>query len=1065
MNEKRIHNRDVLGELIILVLLGVLLTAGPSMAQESAIVDLEESPAVSTDVDIAAGPLAGALMDFTRQTGISVIFDNRKVGGLTTPSVRGQLSPEDAMTALLTQSGLGYRVINAQTWAIFLSTEQSEINAHEEAAIPIDDSVRRLRDEIIVTASYRTPSSLAGARSFYTIDGEQLRLNGALNIAEPLFELPATVTSVSSANTALLLASGGLNLADLRGLGPQRTLVLVNGRRFIRTSGGNATILGVDLNSIPAPFVDRIEVVNQSAGAAIGMEAVAGAINIVTREEIDGIALTADGGISALGDAEEYSVSILAGKRFDDDRGRFTLGVTYASEPSLLAQEREALSSPYGFSFNGLQTEYFPGASFEPGFGGSQFSPNSRLSGVVTQTGDTKLFFGSQSQVIAEDGQSFEPNQFRLDQLYNWLTDFSALPEIERIVGYGSGAYEFSPTHKAFIEFHFSDIDVETQVASSPVGPFRGRTREFGDAIIVSATHPDAPSGLLAEAELIAGEPVSSFLIDRRFVELGPRRREIDRRSFQVVGGIEGNLGGDWNYEVSYQFGANRTLDTATGLADADRLQTALDASLCASVAGCTPINIFAPSTITSAQAAFILGDPRERVIKTREQIGQVKFSGPIYRNRGEEGFVTAGLEHRRERFEDVFDQTNNGAVHGEFFIPGAFGKIALTEAYVNANLPILVDVPWSRFFEVGGAYRLTIRQGINEFSNFSGNARWSPIDGLEFYAQTFHGGRSPNVMEQFGTGPNSFAFYFDPCDSSFGAPSGTLADRCAENSPLGVGQTGFMQDGHLAFSERTGNPDLRQETINSRLFGASLDMHAIAPSFPGNLTLSADWRRHRVNDAAVSLNLRQILNRCYSDPDLLDETCGVNPVTGNFFIQRDIVTRQIVEVESAPFNGGEILTSGLDGRMQYLLDIEGSPLIDTFALDILYTYIHRVRDQGFANDLDIQSEGSIAFPRHQIHATTSLGTDQLKTVWTVRRRGAAASILDIDDPAFQAPAVTYVDTAIQWRPDNNVILYAGVENLFSTDVPVVAAAPNGFYFEHYDPIGRRFFAGVKAEF
>ena len=1064
MNKRRVLY-DVLGGIFYSVLSGVALASPASMAADSIAASTAADNEQSFAIEIAPGALANTLTDFTRQTGISVIFDNRNVGGLTSPALNGRYTAQEAMQALLIQTGLSFRVVNKQTWAIVVDPSKPAVDHGDQAVKTIDATARKLRDEIIVTASYRNPSQIAGARAFYTLDGEQMRLNGALNIAEPIFELPATVTSVSSANTALLLSSGGLNLADLRGLGPERTLVLVNGRRYIRTSGGNGNILGVDLNAIPAPFVERIEVVNQSAGAAIGMEAVAGAVNIVTREDIDGIALTLDGGISQWGDAEEYSASVLAGKQFDDDRGRIALGVAFASEPSLLAQERDAISSPYGFSTNGIQSFGGPGAVFGPGFGGSNFTPNSRLSAVVTQTGDVSYFNSAERQVIALDGGSFEPYEGRLDQLYNWLNDFSALPEIERLIGYGSGGYEISPTHKAFVEVHFADIDVGTQIASSPVSAFRGQDTQFGDAIVVPANHPDAPAGLLAAAEAIAGEPISDFLLDRRFVELGPRRRDINRRSFQVAGGIEGSLGGGWKYDVSYQYGANRTFDTAIGLADVDRLQTAIDASACALVAGCSPINIFAPSTITPSQAAFILADPRERIIKTREQIGQVRFSGPIYELRGEEGFITAGLEHRRERFEDEFLTASTAGVHGEFFIPGAFGKVALTEAYINANLPILVDVPWARFLEFGGAYRLTIRQGINEFSNFSGSARWSPIEGLEFYAQAFHGGRSPNVMEQFAAGPDIFTSFGDPCDTSNGPLSGEVAVNCADPGPLGAGGPGFVQDNALAFSERSGNPQLRQETVNSRLFGASVDVHALAPVLPGIMTISADWRRHRVTDVAVSLGFFEILERCYASTGLLDVTCGQNPVTGNRFIQRDILTRQIVEVESTLFNGGEILTSGLDARLQYLLDIDGPPLLETIALDVLYTYIHRIRSEGFRDDMETISEGLVPFPRHQIHATASIGTDELKSVWTVRRRGSAASFRDIADPAYQAPAVTYVDTAIQWRAGGNAILYAGVENLFNRDVPIVAGAPNGFYFEHYDPIGRRFLPASKLSF
>lgn len=1007
--------------------------------------------------EIEAGALARALKSFSKQTGVSVIFDNRIVGNRYAPALDGAYDAEEALSLLLADASLTFKKINEHTWAII---HDPNADRSVEKITPPDDRVVEksgLRDEIIVTANYRPPNHQLGARALYTLDGEQLRLNGALNIAEPIFELPATVASISSANTALLISSGGLNLADLRGLGPERTLVLVNGRRYIRTSGGNGNILGVDLNSIPAPFVDRIEIVNQGAGATIGMEAVAGAVNIVTREDIDGIALTADGGISELGDAAEYSVSALAGTHFDDERGRFAVGLTYASEPSLLIQQRERISAPYGFA---------PDDSFAPGFGGSHFTPNGRLSGVVTDDGSVRFFSSDERLAFSPDGQSFEPFEGRLDQLYNWTTDFAALPEIERIIGYATGGYEFAPSHFLYAEFHAAQVNVDTQIASSPVALTRGRNPLYGDGILVAADNPFAPPGLLSAAESAAGEPVSAFLLDRRFIELGPRRRDINRRTFQAVLGAEGVFGGDWRYDVSYQFGNNRTRDVARGIADGGRLSIALDSSACAAASGCAPINIFGSTSITPAQADFIRAAPRERVIKTREQIAQAKISGPVYSHNGMDAYVTLGVEHRREKFDDnpKFSSAMDQAL-GEFMLPGSTGEIALTEPFVTANLPLIVDAPMARFFEIGGAYRYTARHdGGGGFSNVSGNARWSPADGVEIYAHVFHGGRAPNVMELFSAGPNFNSLFFDPCDTGAGALDMVVADNCASSGPLGVGP-GFTQENMLTIYESGGNPMLDEERVNSRLFGASVDVHAVADWTPGILTISADWRDHRVKKAIGDFSPILALNDCYNSEGLSSFFCGVNPATGNPFIERDPVTGQVVKLEAANLNKSMLRTSGLDARLQYLAEFDGVPLADTFALDVLYTYTHRVRSEGVFDVDEKIKEGLIDFPKHQIHATASLGTEDLKTVWTVRSRGSAVSSFDFADPAFRAPAVTYVDISVQWRLNPTTIFYGGVENLFDRDIPIVALAPNGFFFEHYDPIGRRFFAGVKAEF
>ncbi len=1025
----------------------------------------DRSQPESAIFNLRVGALVDSLKDYSEQTGISIIYNNRLVREKKSEPVSGIYPPDQALKILLSGSGLGYREISDNTWAIY---EESDETAKVDNTLLVAGDTgehRALQDVIVVTATYRVPINTAGARTLYTLDGEQLRLNGSLNVAEPIYELPSSIASVSSANTALLSSTSGLNLADLRGLGPERTLVLVNGRRYTRTSGGNGTILGVDLNSIPAPFVERIEIVNQGAGASLGVEAVAGVVNIVLRDEIDGIALTMDGGISEHGDAAEYSFSVLAGKHFGDDRGRFIAGVTFASEPSLLVQQRPRISSPYGFGLDG-QRSFDEGAVFAPGFGGSPATPNGMLSGIVTTSGDTQLFnFSTAPIVFSPDGQSFEPFEARLDQLYNWTTDFSALPEIERIIGYASGEFEITPDHNAYTEFHYAQSDTQSQIASSPVFSGRGRSRAFGDAIFISADNPFVPAGLLAEAEQSAGQAVSGFLLNRRFVELGPRVRNITRKTFQVVAGVEGAINEKWRYDLSYQYGRNRVRDIATGLADNGQLQIALDANRCMVATGCTPINIFGSATITQSQADFIRANPLERIIETREQIAQLKVSGPLYENNGKNALVSIGVEHRREALNDqqVFSPTVDQTL-GEFIIPGATGETALTELFLNASFPLIVDAPWTQSLEIGGAYRFTKRHGVSSFSNISGNLNWSPFNGIEFYAHVFHGGRAPNIMELFAAGPNNNIRFSDPCDTQFGLPTGVVAENCAMDGPLGVPNT-FTQEYGLALYESTGNAFLEEERINSRVFGATSNIHALWPLLPGDLTISANWWRHGVTNVVSRNDGGTALQRCYGSENLSDFLCGINPVTGNLFIQRDPVTRQVTKVETIFLNNGMLRTSGLDARLQYFAEFSGFALADTFSLDALYTYTHRSRSQQNLSTAEDVLEGLAAFPRHQLHITASLGTETYKTVWTVRRRGKALSSRAIDIPETHIPAVVYVDAAFQLRPTQNTILFAGVENLFDTKMPIVAFAPNAYFFEHYDVIGRRFFAGIKAEF
>ena len=1031
---------------LIAIALMVFAMSGSSLAAHT-----EDGEMRTFSIDSQS--MSAALKLFSEQSGVALIFDHRYTEGQMSGALAGDYKLAEAFEILAGGAGFRKETVNEHTWAVVQIADQTKLSRAEKFAAPLEIPDRR--DEIVVTASYRAPLPNAGEKTLYTIESEELRTSGAQNVSEPIFELPASVSSVTSANTALLLSSNGLNLADLRGLGPERTLVLVNGRRFIRTSGGNGSIYGVDLNAIPTPFVERIEIINQGAGATLGLEAVAGAINIVTTENFNGLMLSAEGGISEEGDAGEYSFSAMGGADFLDGAASATFGVTYAVEPSLFLQDRPDLAMPYGFS---------PAGEFLPGYGGSSFSPNSRISGVITQGGAVEILPRDAQPLVSADGQSFEIFTGAIDQRFNWTENFSALPEIDRLIAYGSAEVALGGSHAFFAEVHAADVDVHSSIAASPVSFFRGNNPATGDSVFVPIGAGIEPVGLQTAVESTIGAPIAGYLIERRFTELGPRLRDINRRTLQYTFGFDGDIAPDWSYEVSFQNGTSRIEDLASGQADSDKLRIALNPGLCAATPQCSSVNIFAPDTIDQAGASFILADPRERTLKTREQVWQGKVSGLLYDYRGQNGAVTMGVEHRRETFRDiqVGGQALSAAL-GEFIVPGASGKTSITEVYGNILLPILVDAPLARKFIIGGAARYAKRSDVDGFFNISGNVQWAPIDGAEFYGQIFHGGRMPNVMELFSQGPNSYSSFFDPCGDLSGA-SDTLLANCASPGPLGV-VSGFQQTGFLLSAESVGNEFLREETVDTFLIGASTDVKTIIDNFPGDLSLGVDWRDHRVSDLIKQPRYSEILGECFSSNGLSVNFCGQNPATGTPFIVRDPVSGQITSVTTTFLNGGTLKTNGLDARAKYFADLGDFELADEFGLDFLYTYTHRVRYEDVYEPGVVEQAGLIEFPRHQIHATASLAKNDFRTAWTVRRRSKTTATFASDDPAFDAPARTYVDMSIQWRPENGLILYGGVENLFDRDIPVFAGAEGGFALEQFDFIGRRFFAGVRAEF
>ncbi len=1008
---------------------------------------------------VPGGDLNESLKHFSDQSGVSLVYDHRIVSGRNAPPLTGALTTHDALGMLLNDSSLDYLEIDQSTLAIIKRRVVVELMPElPPSGYDLVKDRARL-DEIIVTASYRAPGADTGMRINYSLDAESLELSGAQSVAEPIHDLPANVASVSAANTQLLISAGGLNLADLRGLGPIRSLVLVNGRRFARTNGGNGNIYGVDLNAVPTALIDRVEIINQGAGASLGTDAVAGAVNIVMRDHIEGIAFGAHGGISEHGDAAEYSLSLFAGETFADGRGKLSGGVVYAMDPSLFFTDRDYLSQPYGFALDDRRATAKDG-EFTPGFGGSTFTPAGFIAGAVDQSGNTALFGNAADQLRLTPG-GYEVFEGRLDQLYNWLNGFSALPEIDRLHGYGRVDYEASSSVSIFGELFFANVDTISQIAPTPVAADTGFSAAYGDSILVPADHPDAPTGLRDAIEASVGGPIESFLINRRFIELGPRNNDIKRQVIDFVLGADFDLGEGWVLDASYKFGQSRTDFASTGYPDASRVAIAVDPVLCAATPGCVPLNIFSAQSVSPEAANYYRLPTRNHRFVTTEHIARFAGSGPLYELNGREGRISAGIEYRRDALNDEGNtSSSSGAALGTFQAPGAKGSVSYGELFFGADLPVSTHDAKFGAIEFGADARITRWNGGGFVANLSGNVSWSPAAGLEFYAYALRGGRAPNIIELHSKGLNTAKVLVDPCST----PSDPrIAANCATSGPLYT-PPGFAQRDLLVYRARSGNSKLDNEDVRTRHFGVAADIQEFIYLGDDSLRVTADWRHHRIINSIHSSYDQIAINTCYDSENLENRFCGVNPATGNLFIQRDPATQQLTVIESTYLNGGEAHTSGLDATLAYRTDLLAAPLAPSLAVDVLYSYAHKTKFSGFvANEL-IDQIGTVNYPRHQFQATASLETDRWKTLWTVRRRGAAQTRQG-DIAEAMLPAKVNVDVGIQFRPDENIIVYAGIENLFNSELPIAAYTERGPLAAQYDPIGRRYFAGVKAEF
>lgn len=1006
----------------------------------------------TVNYDLSALPLEEALRLFSLRTGVSLVYDNRLTREKHAPALHAALPPDIALTRLLSGSGLAYTRVRRDLWVI---TQTSALTP----APVIGVRERPDFNEIIVVAAYQPGAAVLPGRPDLSIGVDTLRYSGDINVAETIYDIPSVNAAFTTANTSLLGTSVGLNLADLHGLGPERTAVLVNGRRIVRASGGNGSIAGVDLNAIPAAFVEQIDIVNRGAGVIAGGDATAGAINFTLRQNYEGVAVTGQGGLTQRGDGEQHSVTIFAGRGFGDG-AHVSGGITMDRQGGLLAADRKSTSQLLGFSKDGRAAPYSPDADFLPGFGGSTFTPNGRVVGVLDTAGEFVRFGSGEQLYLSNDGASANPFVRSLDQLYDWTQGQSTLIPVERFGGVVTASARVAPWGEVFVDALYTRSKVKSLLSPAPLSSFRGAHGALGDAIVVPVDNPFVPGAVRALAEQTAGEPASALVLERRFVELGPRRRKIERGYANIAAGLRGDIAG-WQYEGFYQYSRSGVNDADTGLLNGDALVTALEPGACAAAPGCEPVDIFGVGKITPEQAAFVAAPGVLRVVRTQEHLFGARASGPLQLFTGHTARVSTGVDYTISTLSDTVRNPGDAASAAGGFRPvGAWGRVETLEGFADLTIPVLEKAPLAEHATLWTGLRGGHSSTTGGLFNAGVGGVWSPTGGITLFADYQHGMRAPNATELFSQGPNLQVAYADPC-SDAALKNETRTENCRSTGRLGV-PAGFVQSEALTQENYVGNPDLSAEHNRTWSAGVSFDARGLAPAFPGRLTITAAWRHFLVRDMLAGEDVNAVLANCYDSASLSDAYCGVNPLTGAPYIVRDPATGRVLSVASTLVNNGEFELDGVDANMSYTIDFSDAGPITALRLTTLYAYLHDVSEVNF----DDLHPGSVAYPQHRIQSVAALETGPVTSTLTFRYRGRVDTAPEAGTPLSKIPGVAYIDLSVRGKLNDNITIFGGVENVFDRAAPTAAFA-DGFntFPEYYDVLGRRFFMGVSAEF
>lgn len=941
-----------------------------------------------------------------------------------------------------------------------------------------EDAEASEEEVIVVTGSRIARPNLELSSPVNVIGEDEIQYRQPTSIEDVLRQLPGSVPGIGS---AVNNGTNGTATFNLRGLGTNRNIILLNSRRVVP-----AGVTGVvDLNILPIALLERSEVLTGGASSLYGADAIAGVLNFITKRDFSGAQLDANYGITEEGDGQVFRADLTIGANFDDGRGNASVSIGYADTQPVLQGDRDislvSLSSATGLE-QGSPTAVPASISFP--IANSRFDP-------ATGT-------------IVPGFSNFNFNPLNVFQT-----------PLERFNIFAQARYEVSPAIEVFTEAFFARTDVQQRIA--PSGAFFNTLRiPLNNQFLTPAQALQLctasvgitgglPAGTDCTAAIASGTEITAS-VGRRFVEAGPRLTNFVGTTYQLTGGARGDISSNIQWEISGQFGRADFTNRQEGQGLLSRLQQSVRNCPAGSATGCTPINLFGPAGSITQEALDFLNVPTFSFVSATLGIVQGQISGDFGATSpwaSEPITFAVGAEYRRNSASSGGDgvSTTPGEVLGAgapaLPIEGAFSS---NEYFIELNVPLISDRPFFHNLTVEGGYRYSDYTTTGGNSTYKFGGSWSPIEDIKFRSVYSRSVRAPNVNELFQPvfqGLNNFTT--DPCQGSVAMVTGRGANFPALcQTQLAAGQFGNVPAPAAGQIVQTtgGNPNLSPETADSFTVG-----FVVEPRFVPGLSITADYFDIDITDAISAPSVSDAIGNCFSatNTNPLNPGCTLiqrNPLTGGLSGPTD---GSFTGVTLPTTNDGVIETNGFDIGLNYQNDfglvrltVNGSL---TYTLNTLFQ----------ASPISINRQ-CVGFFSVACSGATPPGNPQPELQWNLRTtvgfgEGTDVSVLwrhlggvDVEPvaptpqvfggvPTTGGPATVfadfrsisafdYFDLSVRQSILENVQLTFTVQNLFDRDPPLVGntiggTGPNsGNTFPSvYDALGRRYTAAVRLKF
>jgi outer membrane receptor protein involved in Fe transport len=970
-----------------------------------------------------------------------------------------------------------------------------------EEATGNDQEAEGALEEVIVTGSRLRRDSFDISTPLVVMENQAIEDTGLGSIADILVDqIPQVFESTSNTNSQSQVSGTGLSTLNLRRLGSNRTLSLIDGRRTVPNSySGNY----ISFDTIPNAMIQRVEIITGGSSATYGSDAVAGVVNIITRTPSEGFGFRVRGGWTPEGGGEEYTIDADYGTLFSEGRGSFFIAATFDKQYGIEwgDRDRAAIESDYDYNTtllcNEMNTEQ--GDQCMRDISQSEWRDRSdgTFGGVFEENKAVDGYWYDENNVLRDDW-----NEER-DGINARIWDAIMVPN-DRLSIASKLSFDFNPKTRGFFNifysrntsFNFKSPEDEYEGNSvSLVDPITGEETRITPGSI-SIDNPFAPAEIAENAG-------SSISWDRRFIEVGNITTDNTRTTWRSWLGLQGSLFDDkWDWETTLGYGNFKQEQIRSNELDVRKERQALDSEYAedgvtiqcadadARAAGCVPLNIFGYNSITPEMADWLRVNPTITTKLTQWDV-IAYITGELF-NMPAGGVGTVfGVEWRRDSLDLLpsHEQEFGGITFN--VVPSFSGDIDILEGFTEASVPITDSFTADLSLRVADYSP----PGIDTVWSYSAGLMWEVADGYSLRGNYARAQRAPTITELYSPPRGDYDNYTDICDGVTATSNEPGHDNCRLEPTISavIAEDGVFEDNNTGYGPNAGNINLFEETADTWTLGFS-----IAPEFIRNFRLAVDYYDISIEDVIGSYENSVIMDQCYNSSAAWGES---NPFCNDITRDND---GNIVEIMNRLYNLEELNTSGWDIAMNWMFELGGN---GDLTFDLNYTHVTKYERTFLDNDgqQTVSWNNQLDYGIFQDVANASLTwrNGGWRVRWSTKYQGSIIDHQDRVDDYLDRFAVNdercasgssrcvtnpevpdFLYYPSYWRHDlslsyqwelsggSDLRLFGGVKNVFDQNGPFIPRTGDtyergigNFDSKYGGGIGRFIFAGVEMRF